>query len=78
MKRVVAEKYRYIDFSRGKRGPVIKPGPGKTRISIRLDNVVIEHFRSLVDRAGGGNYHTQINNALFSHIRVRPKDLAPR
>jgi len=48
MKRVVAEKYRDIDFSRGKRGPVIKPEPGKAKISIRLDNVVLEHFRGLV------------------------------
>ncbi len=36
MKRVVAEKYRDIDFSRAKRGPVVRPEPGKTKISIRL------------------------------------------
>ena len=36
MKRVVAEKYRDIDFSRGKRGAVVKPEPGETKISIRL------------------------------------------
>jgi hypothetical protein len=48
----VAERYRDIDFSRGKRGPVIKPEPGKTKISIRLDNAVLEHFRDLVHKAG--------------------------
>jgi len=38
------KSYRDIDFSQGKRGPVIAPEPGKTKISIRLDNVVLNHF----------------------------------
>jgi uncharacterized protein (DUF4415 family) len=71
MNRVVAEKYRDIDFSRAKRGPVVKPEPGKTKISIRLDNAVLEHFRDLVDKAGGGNYQTLINDALLEHIQRR-------
>src|SRR5229473_2736600 len=71
MKKVSAEKYRDIDFSRGKRGAVIKPEPGKTKISIRLDNAVLEHFRELVDRAGGGNYQTLINDALLEHVHRR-------
>lgn len=71
MKRVVAEKYRDIDLSRAKRGPVVKPEPGKTKISIRLDNAVLEHFRDLVDKAGGGNYQTLINDALLEHIQRR-------
>lgn len=68
MKEVTAEPYRDIDFSRARRGPVIRPEPGKTKISIRLDNRVIEHFRSLVEKAGGGNYQTLINDALVSYI----------
>ena len=68
MRKAVAEKYRDIDFSRAKRGAVVKPEPGKTKISIRLDNSVIEHFRSLVDKAGGGNYQTLINDALREHV----------
>src|SRR5438309_10384648 len=52
MKKVAAERYRDIDFSRARRGPVVKPEPGKTKISIRLDNTVLEYFRSLVDNAG--------------------------
>jgi uncharacterized protein (DUF4415 family) len=68
MKRVVAETYRDINFSRAKRGAVVKPGPGKTKISIRLDNAVIEFFRAAVDKAGGGNYQTLINDALLEHI----------
>jgi uncharacterized protein (DUF4415 family) len=42
----------------------VKLEPGKTKISIRLDNAVLEYFRGLVDKAGGGNYHTLINAAL--------------
>ncbi len=68
MKNVVAEPYRDIDFSRAKRGPVISLEPGKTKISIRLDNRVIDHFRAIVEKAGGGNYQTLINDALVSHI----------
>jgi uncharacterized protein (DUF4415 family) len=71
MKKVVAEKYRDIDFSRAKRGPVVRPEPGKTKISIRLDNAVLEHFRDLVERAGGGNYQTLINDALLEHVHRR-------
>jgi uncharacterized protein (DUF4415 family) len=71
MRKVVAEKYRDIDFSRAKRGAVAKPVPGKTKISIRLDNAVIEYFRNLVDKAGGGNYQTLINDALLEHVHRR-------
>ena len=46
----------------------MKPEPGKTKISIRLDNAVIEFFRATVDKAGGGNYQTLINDALLEHI----------
>jgi uncharacterized protein (DUF4415 family) len=68
MKKVVAEKYRDIDFSGASRGAIVKGEPGKTKISIRLDNAILEHFRGLVDKAGGGNYQTLINDALLEHI----------
>jgi uncharacterized protein (DUF4415 family) len=71
MKKIVAEKYRDIDFSRAKRGAVVKPEPGKTKISIRLDNAVLDYFRALVDKAGGGNYQTLINDALLEHVYQR-------
>ena len=71
MRRVEAEKYRDIDFSRARRGPVIKPEPGKTKISIRLDNTILEYFRALVDKAGGGNYQTLINDALLACVQQR-------
>jgi hypothetical protein len=50
---------------------VKKAEPGKTTISIRLANVVLEHFRGLVDKAGGGNYQTLINDALLDHVHRR-------
>jgi len=60
---------REYDFSKGKRGPVIAPEPGKTRITIRLDNEVLDHFRRRVHEMGGGNYQTLINDALREQIR---------
>ncbi len=60
---------RQYDFSKARRGPAVPPTPGKTRITIRLDNEVIEHFQDTVDRAGGGNYQTLINDALREYIR---------
>lgn len=68
MKKPAAEPYRDIDFSKAKRGAVIPLEPGKTKISIRLDNSVIEHFRRQVEQAGGGNYQTLINDALVTYI----------
>jgi len=50
------------DFSRGKRGPVIA-SPGKTRITIMLDDDVIEAFRAKAETAGRG-YQTLINEVL--------------
>jgi uncharacterized protein (DUF4415 family) len=50
------------DFSKGKRGAVIEP-KGKTRITIYLDNDVINSYRQLGDNAGRG-YQTLINRAL--------------
>jgi uncharacterized protein (DUF4415 family) len=68
MKKVGADKYRDIDFSRSRRGPVVRSEPGKTKISIRLDNAVLDYFRGLVEKAGGGNYQTLINDALLEHV----------
>ena len=69
MRKPVAEKYRDIEFSRAKRGAVVKAEPGKTKISIRLDNAVIAYFRKAADDAGGGNYQSLINDALLEHLR---------
>lgn len=56
------------DFSRGRRGPVVKAPTGKTRITIRLDDDVLAWFKARVHKAGGGNYQTLINRALREHM----------
>lgn len=58
------------DFSKGKRGPVIA-SPGKTRITIMLDNEVIEAFRARAE-ANGIGYQTAINEALRAAISLEP------
>lgn len=63
------------DFSKAKRGAVVAPDPNKTRITIRLDADIINHFKKLVDDAGGGNYQTFINDALRDHIQAHDKSL---
>jgi BrnA antitoxin of type II toxin-antitoxin system len=47
------------DFLKGKRGAVIA-SPGKTRITIMLDDDLIEHFRALAEAQDAG-YQTLIN-----------------
>jgi len=63
------------DFSKGRRGPVIAPSPNKTRVTIRLDNDIIEWFRGKVHQAGGGNYQTMINDALCKHIEAEKEPI---
>jgi uncharacterized protein (DUF4415 family) len=63
------------DFSKGTRGAVVKPGPNKERITIRLDADIIAHFKRLVHEAGGGNYQTLINDALREHIHAHDQSL---
>jgi BrnA antitoxin of type II toxin-antitoxin system len=50
------------DFSNAKRGAVI-PSPGKTRITIMLDDDIIAHFRAQAEAEGVG-YQTLINSLL--------------
>ena len=63
------------DFSKGKRGPVVTIPPAKTRVTIRLDDDVLDWFRNEVDRAGGGNYQTLMNLALRDFIDHRREPL---
>jgi uncharacterized protein (DUF4415 family) len=57
------------DFSKGKRGAIDPIPAGKTRITIRLDDDILDWFREQVTIAGGGNYQTQINEVLRQHIQ---------
>ncbi len=63
------------DFSKGNLGPVITPDPNKVRITIRLDADILDHFKQLVHKAGGGNYQTLINDALRMQMDTQNKSL---
>ena len=60
---------RKYNFGKARRGPLVPKTPGKTRVTIRLDNDILDHFQNLVDQAGGGNYQTLMNDALREYIR---------
>jgi len=70
-------KERY-DFSQGKRGRILPPEEeprGKTRITIRIDDEVIDAFLKEAEASGGSiGYQTLINDALRQHIEGK----APR
>lgn len=63
------------DFSQGRRGALDPTPLGKTRITIRLDNEVLQWFRNRVHAAGGGNYQTLINLALREHVQQHKEPL---
>jgi uncharacterized protein (DUF4415 family) len=60
---------REYDFSKTKRGAVVAVPKGKTRITIRLDDEILAWFRDQVERAGGGNYQSFINEVLRQHVQ---------
>jgi len=63
------------DFAKAKRGAVGPAPTGKTRITIRLDDDLLEWFRQEVHALGGGNYQTLINAALREYVQARKEPL---
>lgn len=63
------------DFSKARRGAVLRTPRGKTRITIRIDDDVLEWFRKQVHAAGGGNYQTMMNRALREHMEHQVEPL---
>jgi len=63
------------DFSKGKRGAVLPVPAGKTRITIRIDDDVLDWFRKQVHSAGGGSYQTLMNRALREHMEHEAEPL---
>jgi uncharacterized protein (DUF4415 family) len=57
------------DFSKARRGPIMAPAKGKTRITIRIDDDLLAWFKQRVNDGGGGNYQSLINAALRDHIK---------
>ena len=66
------------DFSKAKRGAVVLVPSGKVRITIRLDQAVVDWFRVRVHEAGGGNYQTLINEALKDYIAQQKLEVTLR
>jgi uncharacterized protein (DUF4415 family) len=56
------------DFSKAKRGPIVPIPPGKTRITIRIDNALLDWFRAQAHAAGGASYQALINDALTQFV----------
>ena len=57
---------KVYDFSKGKRGAVI-PTTGKTRITIYMDDAILQRFKAQSEKTGKG-YQTLINEALNSYL----------
>jgi uncharacterized protein (DUF4415 family) len=63
------------DSNKGKRGAVVPAPKGKTRITIRIDDDILDWFRGEVEAAGGGNYQTLINQALREYLNQQQQPL---
>ena len=63
------------DFTGGKRGAVLKAPAGKTRITIRIDDDLLQWFRKQVHAAGGGSYQTLVNAALRDYVGSKREPL---
>ena len=66
---------KQYDFSKARRGPVIAPAKGKTRITIRIDDDILNWFHEQVHADGGGKYQTLINDALRALVQERRRPL---
>ena len=63
------------NFARGKRGAIDPLPKGKVRITIRIDEDILDWFRDQVDQAGCGNYQTLMNAALRDFVRKKNEAL---
>lgn len=63
------------NFKQGKRGPAVPIKKNKTRITIRIDDDILDWFRRQVHNQGGGNYQTLINDALRTFMNSKQEPL---
>ena len=66
---------KQYDFASAKRGNVLPAPPGKTRITIRIDEDVLEWFREQAHDAGGASYQTMINDVLRKAMEARAESI---
>ena len=62
---------REYDLSGGKRGAVLKPPPGTTRITLGVDDDVLDWFREQVHAAGGGVFTRLMADVLREYVASR-------
>jgi len=48
-------KAKGYDFTKARRGAIVKSTKSKTLLAIRIDNDILEWFRKQVHKTGGGN-----------------------
>ncbi len=66
----------HYDFTgAGKRGALDPLPAGKTRITIRIDEDVLDWFRDRVDAAGGGSYQAMMNAVLREYMQRQREPL---
>jgi uncharacterized protein (DUF4415 family) len=69
----------HYDFSKGKRGRIAPAQPepqGKTRITIRIDDDLLDYFLKEADKSGGAiGYQTLMNDALRQFIEGKAPKL---
>ena len=63
------------EFSQARRGAIVPTPKAKTRITIRIDDDILDWFRDQVNRAGGGNYQTMMNTALREFVESKTASL---
>ena len=63
------------DFKNGKRALIVKAPRGKTRITIRLDDDILDWFRQQVHHSGGGSYQTLADTALREFMNSKREPL---
>ncbi|MDJ0662689.1 MAG: BrnA antitoxin family protein [Crocosphaera sp.] len=56
------------DFSQGKRGAVQPIPSHQTKLTILIDNDLLEWFGEQVEQSEGGDYLTLINDALREYV----------
>jgi uncharacterized protein (DUF4415 family) len=62
-----------VDFANGRRGQAV-PATGKTRVTMYLDEKIVEAFKTESARTGVG-YQTLINSVLAQHVGLAEKPM---
>ncbi len=56
------------DFSKGRRGPVLPPLPGTTKITLSVETPTLDWFRAQMHVRGGGDYQELMNTVLAQYV----------